>query len=67
MDVARVDITLQNLNRHEFEAVFFPQIEEAVRWVDQRIPDFSLVGVGGSVTVRNSGLLEQLQMCIRDR
>ena len=61
VDVARVDITLQNLNRHEFEAVFFPQIEEAVRWVDQRIPDFSLVSVGGSVTVRNSGLLERLQ------
>lgn len=59
--MGRIDTVLQKLSQHEFEAVFFQKVEDAVDWVDQRIPDQALVGVGGSVTVRNSGLLERLQ------
>ena len=60
MEQDRIDKTLAALKHRGFGAAYFPRMSQAVAWLDSQIPDRALVGVGGSVTVRHSGLLERL-------
>lgn len=60
MDMQMIDSTLAALEKHDFQTAHFPTVEQAVDWLDGQIPDGAKVGVGGSVSVRSSGLLERL-------
>ncbi|MBQ6807756.1 MAG: lactate utilization protein [Firmicutes bacterium] len=55
-----VQKTLASLEQHAFQTAHFASLEEAVDWMNGQIPDGASVGVGGSVSVRSSGLLERL-------
>lgn len=48
----RVERTLKALRDNGFEALYFPSGDEAVDKVLEMIPEGSLVGLGGSVTLR---------------
>ena len=49
------------LKKNLFEALYTPTPEQAVEEILKRIPEGSTVGVGGSVTVRELGLVELLK------
>jgi L-lactate utilization protein LutB len=53
--------TLESLKKNEMETIFFPTAREAREEVLKRIPPEVTVGVGGSVTLRQMGLLEALE------
>ena len=53
--------TLESLKKNEMETIFFPTAREAREGVLKRIPPAVTVGVGGSVTLRQMGLLEALE------
>jgi hypothetical protein len=53
--------TLESLKKNEMETIFFPTVREAREEVLKRIPPEVTVGVGGSVTLRQMGLLEALE------
>ena len=55
-----VEATLKNLNRNGFIALSVPSREEALRRVLEMIPVDAKVGVGGSVTIREIGLVDAL-------
>src|SRR4030067_3622159 len=57
----RADETLKNLIKHEFEAVKVPNRLSAVAEIMRRIPPTKTIGVGGSVTLREIGIIEKLQ------
>ncbi|MFZ5596651.1 MAG: lactate utilization protein [Bacillota bacterium] len=49
------------LNRNLFEALYAPDGEQAVEEIMKRIPAGATVGAGGSVTLRQLGVLELLK------
>jgi L-lactate utilization protein LutB len=49
------------LKKNEMETIYFPTAREAREEVLKRIPPEATVGVGGSVTLRQMGLLEALE------
>jgi len=49
------------LQKNEFEGVYVPTARAAVEEILQRIPSGASVGVGGSVTVRQTGVLDILR------
>lgn len=53
--------TIENLQRRGHEAVWFETPSEAVDWVIARIPKGASVGLGGSMTVIQTGLLDALR------
>ena len=53
--------TLESLKKNEMETIFFPTAREAREEVLKKIPPEVTVGVGGSVTLRQMGLLEALE------
>jgi L-lactate utilization protein LutB len=55
-----VEATLKNLNNNGFFAFYAPSKDEALRRVLGMIPADARVGVGGSVTIREIGLIEAL-------
>ena len=55
-----VEVTLENLQKNGFAAFYVPSKEEALRKVLAIIPADAKVGVGGSVTIREIGLVEAL-------
>ncbi len=57
----RVERTLAALGKNGFDAMYAPTREEAVAKVLDLVPEGALVGVGGSVTVRELGILEILK------
>ena len=57
----KVDNTLKALEKNKFEAVYVPVKEEAVSKVLDIVPSDALVGLGGSVTLREIGLPEALR------
>lgn len=57
----QVERTIQALKKNNFEALFVPDSKSAVEEVMKRIPDGSTVGVGGSVTLTEMGLLDALE------
>ena len=52
--------TLSNLKKHGMEALYFSTRAEAKNEILKRIPPQATVGVGGSVTLREIGLLDDL-------
>jgi len=57
----RIERTLEALKRNGFDAVHVPDGKAAVSRVLELIPEDALVGIGGSVTLREIGLLEALE------
>jgi len=55
-----VEKTLANLKKHGIEALYFSSRAEAKEEVLKRIPQKAKIGVGGSVTLREIGLLDDL-------
>ncbi|MEW6410753.1 MAG: lactate utilization protein [Nitrospirota bacterium] len=51
---------VENLRRNEMEALYFSSIEKAKEEVLKMVPIDAKVGIGGSVTIRDMGLLEAL-------
>ncbi len=52
---------IESLGKNEMEAFYFPSVEEAKGEVLRRISPGAKVGVGGSVTLREMGLLDALR------
>ncbi len=57
----QVERTINALKRNNFEALYVSNSKEAVEEVTKRIPDGATVGIGGSVTLSQTGLLEALK------
>ena len=57
----RADETIKNLIKHEFEAIKVSERSSAVDEIMKRIPPTKNVGVGGSVTLREIGIIDKLQ------
>ncbi len=57
----QVERTIHALKKNNFEVVFVPDSKAAFEEVMKRIPDGSTVGVGGSVTLTQIGLLNALE------
>jgi len=56
-----VQKVIESLKKNEMEALYFPTAREAREEVMKRIPPEVTVGIGGSVTLRQMGLLEALE------
>ena len=56
----QVERTIHALKKNNFEALFVQDLKAAFEEVMKRIPDGSTVGVGGSVTLTQIGLLDAL-------
>src|SRR5512136_713150 len=56
----QVERTINALKKNNFEAHFVPNSKAALEEVMKQIPDGSTVGVGGSVTLVQTGILEAL-------
>jgi hypothetical protein len=52
---------IKALKANGMEAVFFPNKEEVVKEILLRIPEKATVGAGGSVTIRQLGILDHLR------
>ena len=52
--------TIERLQKNGMEAFYYPTAREAKEEILKRIPREAKVGVGGSVTLREIGLLEEL-------
>ncbi|UCH02878.1 MAG: lactate utilization protein [Candidatus Bathyarchaeota archaeon] len=56
----RIERTLQSLKENGFETIYAPNRAEAAKEIVALIPSDALVGIGGSITVRELGLLDAL-------
>jgi L-lactate utilization protein LutB len=56
----RIERTLQSLNNNGFETIYTPTKKKATSQILDLIPIDALVGVGGSITVRELGLVDAL-------
>src|SRR4030067_805308 len=52
---------VEKLESHDFKAVFAKNKEEAVAEIWKHVPPQQRVGVGGSITIRELGILERLE------
>lgn len=59
-EMLRVESTLKALEGNGFDAVYYPTVVEAVAGVLGMVPEGALVGLGGSVTLREMGLVDAL-------
>ncbi len=57
----QVERTVKALKKNNFEAVFVPDSKTALEEVMKQIPDGATVGVGGSVTLTQVGILKALE------
>ncbi len=57
----QVERTINALKKNKFEAYFVPDSKAALGEVMKQIPDGSTVGVGGSVTLAQTGILGALE------
>lgn len=57
----QVERTINALKKNNFEAFYVPDSKAALEEVMKRIPDGSTVGVGGSVTLGQIGLMDALK------
>jgi L-lactate utilization protein LutB len=57
----QVERTIDALKRNNFEALYVSNSKEALEEVMKRIPEGATVGMGGSVTLDQTGLLEALK------
>jgi hypothetical protein len=56
-----IDKVIESLKKNEMEAVYFQTVAEAREEVLRRIPSGARVGIGGSITLREMGILEALE------
>jgi hypothetical protein len=56
----QVERTIKALKKNNFEALFVPNSKAALEEVMKQVPDGSTVGVGGSVTLAQVGILDAL-------
>jgi L-lactate utilization protein LutB len=56
-----VENTLGALERNGFDVVYYPSAEEALVGVLEMVPEGASVGLGGSVTLREMGLVDALE------
>jgi len=56
-----IDKVIESLKKNEMGAVYFQTAAEAKEEVLRRIPPRAKVGVGGSITLREMGILEALE------
>lgn len=56
-----VENTLKALERNGFDVRFYPTAEEALAGVLELVPEGAKVGLGGSVTLREMGLVDALE------
>lgn len=49
------------LNREEFDAIYAPTVDEARKIVMDMIPEGSTIAVGGSVTLNETGILDEIR------
>jgi len=61
----RVENTLRALERNGFDVKYYPTAGEALAGVLGMVPEGATVGLGGSVTLREMGLVDALEA--RDR
>jgi hypothetical protein len=57
----QVERTIDALKKNRFEAVYVPDGKAAVEEVMKRIPDGATVGLGGSVTLGQIGLIDAMK------
>lgn len=57
----RAKKTIEKLEAHDFKAIYLRTREEATREIWKQITPGQKIGVGGSLTVRELGILEKLQ------
>ena len=57
----QVERTINALKKNNFEAIFVPNLKAAREEVMKRIPDGATVGIGGSVTLDQTGILDALK------
>lgn len=57
----KIQRTLTALKKNGFDVMYFPSRTEVIARVLQLIPSNALVGVGGSVTIREIGLVDSLE------
>ncbi len=57
----RVENTLSALERNGFDVRYYPTAEEALAGVLGMVPEGATVGIGGSVTLREMGLIDALE------
>jgi len=57
----QVERTINALKKNNFEATFVPDSKAALEEVMKRIPDGATVGIGGSVTLAQTGILDALK------
>lgn len=55
-----VERAMEALKKHYFKVKYFPKREEAVEWLMNQIKPGSTVGVGGSYTLIQIGVIEKL-------
>ena len=53
---------IKNLHRRHIEAFYCPTKEEAVKKVSKLIPNGSSITWGGSMTIRDMGLVDSLRL-----
>ncbi|MCD6261647.1 MAG: lactate utilization protein [Deltaproteobacteria bacterium] len=53
-------ITVQNLNKHDFNAHFFYTRKSALDFIFDMVSDFKTFGIGGSDTIRKLGIIDRL-------
>lgn len=56
-----VDKTLKALRKNRFDALYARSREEALQIILQRVPSHATVGVGDSLTLKQIGVLEELE------
>jgi len=56
-----IDRTLRALSKNDFKAFYVPNKEEAVSRILELVPSNALVGLGGSVTLRELSIPEILK------
>lgn len=57
----QVERTIEALKKNRFEAIYVPDAKQAFETVMARIPDGATVGIGGSVTLAQIGILDALK------
>lgn len=57
----QVERTIEALRKNRFEALYVPDAKQAFEAVMARIPDGATVGIGGSVTLGQIGILDGLK------
>ena len=57
----KVERAIKALKGHKFQAEYFESQKKAAEWILQKAHEATLIGVGGSSTVRGLGVLEVLE------